>query len=275
MNPPVTSASPSAFVRVPSRAASSTTSATLSGPVEPGLQYRLPAPTSLQNRAPHAAALPCPQPPPLMRLQRGEHQETVLEVLQARCASHGAPALVSAGVPYAATLGATMGPGGEALMLRGLTLALSSDTRLASLLAAERLSPSAPWWQIPPEITAYIETVETLRAAIGRSGVTLNGTYGFLTHTANLPTRVAAAPNAQLAGGIIHGSLHWQRGARDAIHGSSALMWPQAADDPLRPLTLAFALDEPTPDATTVLAELRELYPLPPAHTLQPPTPPC
>lgn len=202
--------------------------------------------------------------PRLLKLAPSETGSDLIASLRRRCAEVGAPQLIDAGLAFIRTLS----PQEAAVFLRATCLALADDTRLGAALAAERghasaRAPDAPATPLTPLLQEYVVSLTGLLRAMAANGTAMSGTYGFTTFAAFCLERIRTAPTHHVATTVVNEWLHWQRGARQAISGTDTLMWPVSGEDPLGPVGFAFALHEPTRDATPVLEELRQFHPWP------------
>lgn len=209
-------------------------------------------------------AVPRASVPPLLRLGRDETGDDLVACLRRRCAAVGAPQLIKVGAAFTHNVSTQE----AAVFLRATCLALADDARLGTALAAERdqastPGPNAPTPALTPLLQEYVESLTGLLRAVADNGTVLSGTYGFTTFAAFCLERIRAAPTHHVAATVVNDCLHWQRGARQAISGNDALMWPVRGEDPLAHVGFAFALHEPTRDAMPVLEELRQFHPWP------------
>ncbi|MBD8637695.1 hypothetical protein [Stenotrophomonas sp. CFBP 13725] len=221
----------------------------------------VPATVTNADATSHVASVPR-----LLRLAPSETGNDLVASLRRRCAEFGAPQLIDAGLTFIRGLDQKE----TAVFLRATSLALADDTRLGAALAAERgqgsaRAPDAPAHPLRPQLQEYVDSLKGLRRAMADNGMVMDGTYGFTTFSKYCLERIHTAEKHYVAATVVDECLHWQRGARQAISGPDARMWPVCGKDPLGPVGVAFALDEPTPDAKTVLKELRQFHtwPLP------------
>lgn len=235
--------------------------ATVAAPAADKVRPASALPSAVSNAGTTA---PCASVPPLLRLGRDETGNGLVASLRRRCAEVGAPQLINVGLAFIRTLS----PQEAAVFLRATSLVLANDKRLRAALAAERgqangRSPHAPASPLTPLLQEYVESLTGLLRAVADNGTVMSGTYGFTTFAAFCLERIHTAPTHHVAATVVNECLHWQRGARQAISGTNALMWPVCGEDPLGPVGFAFALHEPTRDAMPVLQELRQFHPWP------------
>lgn len=212
------------------------------------------APASVVNQALPATLR---APPALMPLP-----SCLLTTLRADCAEKGIPATVALWLPRASALSREQ----CAVMLQRLILALPDDCTLASpqhalpgaagasevaRTVADAVYRGYPYLGAPAHYAQYEQALTRLADAITRCGCTVPGIYGFIRQSHAARQMLAGNLCAQTQRTVLCGWINWQWAALSAIH-VDPLMMDLAGPDRARPLCLAYALDDPSRDASQI-----------------------
>ena len=221
------SAAPSAFVRVVPRNRMG------SAPV------RLPAPIKVVTAQP----------------------SDLLPLLRLRCAQEGVPAVVADCVQRAQRVPKIQ----RALLLQRLTLALADDTRAVSpsVVSADLRDDACGTYRLsPPPLRAsyaeYQHALNSLYLAIGRCGIVLAGTYGFIQQSVACAAALRTATSPEQTRRALSGWLNWQWSAVAAF-GRDPLLRGQPGLDPLGAVVAGYALEAPSLHRDAVRAALQDV----------------
>lgn len=208
-------------------------------------------------------------PPALMPLP-----PCLLATLRTDCAEKGIPATVALWLPRASAFP----PEQRAVLLQRLILALPDDCTLASpqhaLPGAAGASEVArevadavyrgdPYLKAPAHYPEYRQALTCISDAIAGCGCVMPGSYGFIRQSRAARQMLVGNLGAERLRTILCGWINWQWAALSAVH-ADPLMMDAAGPDRARPLCLAYALDDPSRDASQIRMLLSREVALPP-----------
>jgi len=233
-------------------------------PGKPDLTATVPA--SVVNQA-LAATLRAP--PALM-----PQSSSLLDTMRKDCADKGIPATVDFWLSRASAFS----PEQRAGLLQRLILALPDDCTLTSpqhalpgaagasevaCAAAAAVYRGSPDLDAPAHYEAYRQALTRVSDAIAGCGFVMPGAYGFTRQSHAARQMLVGNLGAQSLRTILCGWINWQWAALSAIH-VDPLMMDAAGPHRARPLCLAYALDEPSRDASQIRTVLSHEVALPP-----------
>jgi len=196
-------------------------------------------------------------PPALMPLP-----SCLLTTMRSDCSGKGIPATVALWLPRTSAFSREQ----RAVVLQRLFLALPDDCTLASpqhalpsaagasdvaCAAADAVYRGCPDMAAPSYFAHYEQALASIADAITACGCIMPGAYGFIRQSHAARQLLAGNIGAQHRRTILCGWINWQWAALSAIH-VDPLMMDAAGPDRTRPLCLAYALDEPSRDASQI-----------------------